>query len=164
MYITAQKDHFSRSFVRAVAAAAGVGADVPELDQNSCDIAFAAPDTKDAPGPRLDAQLKCTSGVDLSGSEFSYALPVSDYNHLRWTEGLYVPRILIVVVVPDDPTDWFTAASPETVTLRRCAYWASLKGAPSTHNTSTVNVKIPTNQVFDVSALRTNLAPPGDAL
>ena len=42
MDLNARKDHFSRAVVRAVAAAAGVGASVPELDQDSEDIEFAA--------------------------------------------------------------------------------------------------------------------------
>ena len=52
MDLNARKDHFSRAVVRAVAAAAGVGASVPELDQDSEDIEFAAPDTAELPGAR----------------------------------------------------------------------------------------------------------------
>lgn len=165
MHINARKDHFSRSVVRAVAAAAGIGADVPEFDQNSCDVHFAAPDTSSGPGAKLDAQLKCTSGVDLSGSDFSYSLRITDYDHLRWpADQTFVPRILVVVVVPDDPIDWLVAASPETITLRRCAYWLNLQGADAKPNTSSVTVKIPTAHVFDVEALHSNLKPPGESL
>jgi hypothetical protein len=42
MDLNARKDHFSRAVVRAIAAAAGVAATVPEFDQNSEDINFAA--------------------------------------------------------------------------------------------------------------------------
>jgi hypothetical protein len=155
-----QKDHFSRAVVRALAAAAGVGATVPEYDQNSRDVLFTADDTPDAPGLELQAQLKCTSGVDLTADEFTFQLPVRDYERLRQT-GAYIPRILIVVVVPDDPTDWIVTTSPEQIALKRCAYWRSLAGKPSTTNTSSVGVKMRTADVFDVAALLNNLQRPG---
>src|SRR4249919_756186 len=68
MDVSARKDHFSRAVVRAIAAAEGVKADVPEQDENSCDIEFAAPDTATGPGGRLTAQLKCSENVDPTGS------------------------------------------------------------------------------------------------
>jgi hypothetical protein len=163
MHITHRQDFFSRGVVQAVAAAAGVGADIPPYDQNSKDIHFEAADTETEGGAQLDAQLKCTTTVDPTLSEFSYDLDAVNYKSLRLPT-VYVPRILIVVVVPSDPAEWLLAASPETITLKRCAYWVSLHGAPETTNTSTVAVKIPTSQVFDVAGLLSNLKPPGGSL
>ena len=163
MDLNARKDHFSRAIVRAVAATAGVRATVPEHDEDSEDISFAAPDA-DTPGAKLDAQLKCSQNVTPEGDAFSFTLPVKNYNDLRWPEHeLYVPRILIVIHVPADPAEWMGCA-PDKITLKRCAYWVSLAGAAPTENTSTVTVKIPTEQVFDAAALLAQLAPPGAAL
>jgi hypothetical protein len=163
MHITHQQDYFSRAVVQAVAAAAAVGADIPPYDQNSKDIHFEVADTETDAGPQLDAQLKCVTTVDVSGDEFSYDLDVKNYTDLIKLI-TYVPRILIVVVVPPDPVDWLLAVSPETITLKRCAYWVSLRGQPPTTNTSTIAVKIPTSQVFDVAGLLGNLQPPGASL
>src|SRR4051812_17473424 len=84
MDLNAQKDHFSRAVVRAVAAVAGVTATVPEHDQDSIDFTFAAPDTDTEPGARLDAQLKCSQNIEPSNGVFSFDLPVKNYNDLRW--------------------------------------------------------------------------------
>jgi hypothetical protein len=163
MHITHQQDYFSRAVVQAIAAAAGVGATIPSYDQNSKDIVFEAADTIDAPGAQLEAQLKCTMTVDPSPEAFSYDLPVGNYNSLRRPD-TFIPRILIVVVVPSETPDWLVAVSPDTITLKRCAYWVSLQGEPETTNTSTIAVKIPTSQVFDVAGLLSNLKPPGGAV
>lgn len=162
MNLNEQKDHFSRAVVRAVAAAAGVKAIVPEYDSDSVDILFAAPDTEAGVGARLEAQLKCSQNIAPDGEAFQYPLSVKNYDDLRWSE-VYVPRILIVVHVPADPSEWL-ASDREKMTLKRCAYWASLAGAPDTCNVSTVNVNIMTEHVFDPAALRALLAPPGASL
>lgn len=164
MDLSSRKDFFSRAVVRAVAAAAGVNASVPEFDSDSVDINFAASDTFTAPGARLDAQLKCSAGIDASGAEFSFDLKVKNYNDLRWPLHLLaVPRILIVVDVPPDPVAWLST-EPERIILKRCAYWLSVAGAPETTNTSTVTVRIPTEQVFDADTLIQNLRVPGSTL
>lgn len=149
--------------MRAVAATAGVKADVPEHDENSLDITFIAPDT-DKPGGRLDAQLKCSENVRVIGNEFAFPLPIKNYNDLRWpSEELYVPRILIVVHVAPDPADWMASQSEQMV-LKHCAYWHSLAGAAESTNSSTVTVKISVEHVFDPDALLALLSPPGAAL
>lgn len=164
MDLNARKDHFSRAVVRAVSAAAGIVATVPEHDQDSVDMTFAAPDSKDGPGPRLDAQLKCSENLAPSGEAFSFDLKVKNYNDLRHPAGSrYVPRILVVVHVPPDPADWFKC-DPEQIVMRRCAYWVSLAGAPSTTNTATVAVQIPTAQVFNPESLLGHLRRPGEGL
>jgi hypothetical protein len=164
MDLNTRKDHFSRAVVRAIAAAAGIGASVPELDQNSEDIEFAAPDTDDGPGPKLAGQLKCSQNIDPSGDSFPYDLPIKNYNELRWPASkLYVPRVLILVHVPVEPADWFSC-DPEQIVMRRCAYWMNLAGREAVDNVASVRVHVPTEQVFDVSALRENLKAPGEAL
>lgn len=164
MDLNARKDHFSRAVVRAVAATAGVAATVPEFDQDSVDITFAAPDTAVAPGARLDAQLKCSQNLTAKEEGFSFPLPVKNYDDLRWPLGSrYVPRILIVVDVPADPTEWM-ASDPARMTLRRCAYWVSLAGREPRENTSTVTITIPREQVFDSTALIAAMSPPGASL
>ncbi|TMQ03035.1 MAG: DUF4365 domain-containing protein [Deltaproteobacteria bacterium] len=51
-----------------------------------------------------------------------------NYDDLRHTD--YVtPRILVVVFVPEQVADWTTHTEQE-LTMRYCAYWASLRGLP----------------------------------
>jgi hypothetical protein len=38
--------------------------------------------------------------------------------------------------------------------LRRCAFWASLRGAPPTDNQVTIRISIPVANVFTVEAVR----------
>jgi hypothetical protein len=164
MDLNARKDHFSRAVVRAIAAAAGVGATVPEFDQNSEDINFAAPDEPEGPGAKLDAQLKCSQNIDPAGETFPFDLPVKNYNALRQpTDNLFVPRLLVVVHVPADPDDWFRC-DPEKIVMQRCAYWVDLAGREATDNQTTIRIEVPTAQVFDPAALRANLRRPGEAL
>ena len=78
MDLNARKDHFSRAVVRAVAATAGITATIPDHDQDSVDIHFAAPDTDDGPGARLDAQLKCTQNLDRTGGHLPFDLKLKN--------------------------------------------------------------------------------------
>lgn len=162
MDLNACKDDYSRAVVRAIAAAAGVAASVPERDQDSIDLNLVAPDTHDAGGPQLDVQLKCSQNIDPSSDRFSFELPVKNYNDLRRLP-VYVPRVLVLVHVPADRQEWI-ACGPEQMVLKRCAYWTSLAGEPETPNTSTVAVTVPTEQVFGVEALLSNLKRPGELL
>jgi Domain of unknown function (DUF4365) len=161
MDLNARMDQFSRAVVRAIAATAGVGATVPEYDQNSEDINFTGPDGRDGPGPKLDAQLKSTQDVVPRGGAFPYDLKVKNYNDLRHPrETLYVPRILIVVHVPADPDDWFKCDS-EQIVMQRCAYWVDLAGAEETQNKYTVRIDVPTQQIFEPLSLLSHLRPLG---
>ena len=63
-----------------------------------------------------------------------------------------VPRLLVVLDLPSQESDWVTIDTEELV-LRRCAYWLNLNGSPeSTRVRPTVH--IPKSQVFDVPGLR----------
>jgi len=150
-----QKEQLSVAYVRAVAAVARVNTYKPEVDDDSVDIGFCARLVRDrAQRPRLEAQLKCTSSIAEDAANFRFALKVKNYDDLRIDD--VVPRVLIVMVVPDAPADWL-AQSAEEMVLRKSAYWVSLTGQPETDNTTTITVAVPKNQRFDVAALRTLL-------
>ena len=65
---------------------------------------------------------------------------------------LFLPRILVLVIMPSSPADWF-CMTHETATLRHCAYWASLAGMPPRGHTSTVTVEVPKRNQLSVQAL-----------
>ena len=102
--------------------------------------------------PRIELQLKCTSGNVVRGERLVYPLPRKNYDDLRATD-LLVPRLLIVVLVPEAEDEWLRHSTDE-LSLRRCGYWVSLRGASETKNTSTVTVELPLANVWDVPGLR----------
>jgi hypothetical protein len=64
-----------------------------------------------------------------------------------------VPRILVVVRVPEKLDDWLLQSEQE-LSLRHCGYWMSLRGMPDSTNETSVTVHVPRSQVFSVTALR----------
>ena len=75
-----------------------------------------------------------------------FSLPVKNYNELR--ADTLIPRILIVLLMPQDQSQWINQ-TVEELCLRRCAYWVCLADKPDTSNTFSVTVEIPTSNVFD---------------
>jgi hypothetical protein len=153
MDLNQQKEQYSNAYLRAVAAAAGYGIYKPDPDEDSVDWGIAARGGRGSVlSPRLEVQLKCTA-TDLGNvSVLRYPLKLKNYNDLRLTN-LLVPRILVVVRVPEQPDNWLLHAE-EQLTMRHCGYWRSLRGLPETSNEATVVVEVPRNQVFSVPALR----------
>jgi hypothetical protein len=154
-----QKEQFSKAYVRAVAAAARINIYEPVVDDDSVDIGFAIRSVIGRPQPpRLEAQLKCTAVADSDGQNFRFELKLKNYNDLRGDH--YVPRVLIVVVVPTVSKDWLIQ-NHESLALRHCGYWLSLREFPETTNTAKVTVAIPRSHVFTIEALRSFLGVGG---
>jgi len=101
---------------------------------------------------KLELQLKCTATPDFNDGVLRYPLPAKNYGDLI-PKNVFVPRILVVVIIPADVSNWLTM-SEERVILRNCAYWLSLRGAPESENEHTKTVHIPVTQRFDAHALR----------
>jgi hypothetical protein len=64
-----------------------------------------------------------------------------------------VPRILVVVLVPEKITDWIKQTEDE-LCLRYCAYWVSLRGITDTENTTSVTIEIPRSNQFTPLSLQ----------
>lgn len=147
-----QKEQFSIAYVRAVAAVASVNVYRPEVDDDSIDIGFCTRMVGNrTQRPQIEAQLKCTSQIAVGGSEFRFPLKIKNYNDLR-IESI-VPRILILLTVPDSVAEW-TEQTAEQLVLRKAAFWTSLVGLPETANSASVTVSVPKLQLFDATALR----------
>jgi hypothetical protein len=154
MQVNDLKAAFSLAYVRAVAHAAGYFAQegTREFDSDGIDLMLLSR----GPGgsvrsPRLDVQVKATAAA-IEGDPFPFDLKTKNYDELRSTD-LQVPRILVVVVVPEDANRWVEATEEELV-LRHCGYWISLHGRPETQNTATVRVVIPRSSCFHVEQVR----------
>jgi predicted nuclease of predicted toxin-antitoxin system len=123
----------------------------PEVDSDSVDIGFSIRSVAGrVQSPRMEAQLKCTTVDEGDDGNLHFELKVKNYNELRGEH--YVPRVLIVVIVPRLPQEWLTQDN-ESLALRRCGYWLSLRDMPETTNKATITLTIPRTQMFTVAAL-----------
>lgn len=153
MDINQQKEQFSHAYVRAIVTVAGFSLFDPVVDDDSVDISIAQKGGKGSiRSPRVDLQLKCTSRNLLSNGEIKFPLPIKNYDDLR-PENVQVPRILVVVVVPEDIHSWIEH-SEEKLSMYHCGYWKSLRGLPDSTNETNVTVPIPTSQQFTVGGLQ----------
>lgn len=143
MTLESQKEEFSRAYVQAVVACAGLSWGKPSVDDDSIDMTVSA---RGSGRLKLDLQLKCTATPS-----FSFPLKVKNYNDLAEANTM-VPRLLVVLFVPEAVSDWL-AESTEQLAMRRCAYWLNLQGRASTVNSSTVTVELDPSQVFSVAQL-----------
>lgn len=145
-------EQLSKAYVQAVAAAAACKFDVPSIDDDSIDVTL----SKRTRGtlimsPKLDLQLKST-GIDCRREhDIAFPLRIKNYDDLR-AENVAVPRILVVILVPVDTGDW-TRLSEQELTLKHCAYWCSLRGAPTVPNETSRTIPIPRTQLFDRDTL-----------
>ena len=151
---TWRMEQFSRAYVQAVAAAAGVSVAKPEVDDDSIDLTLQRRTVGTIRrSPRLDLQLKATYADCLSHDQLSYDLKVKNYDDLRDT-ALAVPRILVVVLLPANVEKWVDH-SEDQLALFRCGYWLSLRGMEQTDNATKRRVHLDRRSVF-------NAIPPDD--
>lgn len=151
MDIEHRKEEFSRAYVRAVAAACGFAVAEPSVDDDSVDITLRARGPRGTVrSPMVDAQLKCTAQDVFRETTLALRVKRKNYDDLRATD-VMVPRILIVVVVPEALDAWLEATE-DALVLRRCGYWVSMRGAVAIEDDSRT-VSIPRSQVFDRAAL-----------
>lgn len=152
MTIDDQKEQFSFAYARAVAAVAQVVVSEPTVDDDSVDLSFKKKGGGGAVrSPQLDVQVKCTESANIRADHIAYPLKLKNYDELRPTN-LLVPRILIVVTVPDDLVDWLNHSEQE-LAMRKCGYWVSLRGMAATANQTNVTVHLPRANQFTVAQL-----------
>ncbi len=140
-------EQFSLAYVRAVAANAGYQVTRPEPDVDSVDGVLMASFRR---RPRIEFQAKATARNVSREGIIHYPLPVKNYDDLR--ADTLAPRILIVLLMPDEQSEWL-AQTDDELCLRYGAYWLSLEGHPSVSNTSSVTVPVPTANIFSSEQL-----------
>ena len=153
MELGQQKEQFSFAYVRAIAATAGFSVSEPSVDDDSIDLVIASREVSSIHSrPRLELQVKCTAGEVLTDDHFKYPLKRKNYDDLR-DPNVCIPRILVVVRVPNALDEW-AVATDEELALRRCGYWCSLRGMDYSENATRVSVSVPRNHRFTVEGLR----------
>ena len=144
-----QKEALSRVYVHAVAAVAGYATAELDFDRDGVDVQIHA---GGAMRPALDLQLKATVNLRVAADgDLRFTLPRQNYDLLRLET--QTPRLLVVLDLPDEPSRWVTITDDELV-LRRRAFWLNLRGHEATDNQSSVTVRIPRQNLFNVQSLR----------
>lgn len=150
------KEELSHAYVHAIASMAGFSFERVIKDRDSVDVVISARGQIEANSvihsPKIDVQLKASSVIEFSNYDFSFALSKKNYDDLRLTETM-CPRVLVVLVLPKDRTDWLSV-SREQLVAKRCAFWFNLKGMPSTDTETSKTIAIPTSNRFDVACLK----------
>ena len=147
MDLNAMKERFSLAYIGAVASRAGYYIIEPRVDQDSVDGIIMGDFGR---RPRIDFQAKATARNILRESHLAFSLSVKNYNDLR--ADTRIPRILIVVLVPGDTSQWLSQTHDE-LCLRNCGYWISLDGQPPRRNARSVTIDVPTSNMFSSEQL-----------
>jgi Domain of unknown function (DUF4365) len=150
-----RQEGLCRAYVRAITARCGMSISEPSpdygIDLTLNDIAVAG-NRRFESGYRLDVQVKSSVRTAAGAIDVKYDLDLPAYELLR-QPGVGCPRILVVLLVPRNETQW-TAQTEDELLLRHCAFWLSLKGRGATRNRRSVRLVLPRANVFSVTALR----------
>ena len=103
MDLNTRKERFSLAYINAVATYADCEVIEPKVDRGSVDGILKRATISETIG----FQAKATSRDVMSsdGNVVHFELPIRDYDNLRVER---LPFILIVVLLPDDETEWLT--------------------------------------------------------
>ena len=88
------------------------------------------------------------------GDHLAYPITRKNYDDLRHTDH-QVPRLLVVVSVPEDLATWLSHTD-ENLVLCHCGYWLSLYGQPAFDSVAKEprkTVHVPRSQPFTAPAL-----------
>lgn len=157
-----RKELFSYSYLCAIAAQAGsnlslgdsffdYGIDATFKEVLSKKLSNGKEKLKQS-GISFEAQIKCTKNLRSLNSvenHFSFDLNTDNYNDLVIHNPGTLPKILIVVGVPEIESERLSInTNDELMTLKNLAYWANLAGENPTSNSGTKVVLIPKINTF----------------
>ncbi len=120
----------------------------PQPDRGSVDATVRAGGTMN---PQFDVQLKATAVPDRKEDGLHFRLLANNYADLAEPERTS-PLLLVVLELPSCEEDWLTCTEQE-LALRRCAWWASLRGADQSDQ-KTITITIPNDQRLAPDTLR----------
>lgn len=126
---SARQGMFSVSYVRAIAAAAGCSVSIPEPDDDKVDVTLASRVRGMVQrSPHINVQVKCEASGSINGTTVPYQIDAETYDSLIDPTHI-IPRILVVVLVPDNMQHWLDHGAHE-MSFRHCGYWMCLKNQP----------------------------------
>jgi hypothetical protein len=150
-----RQEGLCRAYIQAVAARCGMSWSSPQpdygIDMSLRDIAKLNGSRTES-GYTLDVQAKATTRGHIRAHYVHCDIKVATYHALRLTVR-DTPRILVVLFLPARETDWL-AWTEDSLLVRRCAYWISLRDQPPIANRKSVRLAIPRSNVFSPAGLR----------
>ena len=163
MDINQQKEQFSLAYLHVVATAAGFKLSDPRVDDESVDVIIGQSGGEGTVrSPRIDVQLKCTELEVLRDDGVHFQLTKrKNYDDLRDPD-VMVPRILVVMLVPKDTSEWLAHVPEEEMCLRRSAWWKSLVGEDAREGVQSPTVVLPRQNLFNPDALRVIMGKAGN--
>ncbi len=149
-----RQEALSRAYIQAVAGACGLSCSFRDFDygiDTTLHVIREVEERLEETGHSLDIQAKSTTAAAIGPTEIVYDMELDAYRLLRASTP-FTPRILVLLVMPNDEKAWLDH-DEERLTLRRCAYWLSLRGRPETRNRKSVRITIPCSNVFSPAEL-----------
>lgn len=151
----------SYAYLHAVAAACGVSCKIGSRHDDNAGV-DAELRVDDRPGLAedslytsflVDVQLKATTNaaLDASGAHYPLLLERRQYDKYRNPRNRN-QSILVMLLVPKD-TAQLVKVTAEELSLRKAAYWVSLRGAPAV-KTGSRTVHVPQSQMLTPAALK----------
>ena len=150
-----RQEALSRAYVQAIAARCGLACNFTRGFDYGIDLTLREIRRRNRryveSGFQLDVQAKSTTNSVWTETHMLYDLDVKNYDDLRDVE-VGCPRILVLLVMPDDEFQW-TSQTEESLLLRHCAYWFSLRGQGPTTNRRTVRLAVPRANLFSIEGV-----------
>ena len=144
-----RQEALSVVYVKALAARAGYVTARPDFDRDGIDMEIKAGGQM---RPTIGIQLKATTNLGKpKNGYFTFPLKRRNFDSLRTQT--QTPRLLVVLDLPKDESQWLTVTVDELV-LRRSAYWLNLRREIETTNQYSIAVKIPEANWLNVESLR----------
>lgn len=147
------QEQLSRAYLLAVAARAGCGTSVPDVDCG-LDVCLHYYRRRGrrvlAFGGVLGVQLKATSKAVVGPGTLRVRVPHKTF--LDMTVPSADPRVLVVLAMPEDEGTWLEARD-DALLLRRCAYWTTPSDWHDPGEGRSLLVELPLAQRFDPDAL-----------
>ncbi|RUS94630.1 hypothetical protein DSM106972_092670 [Dulcicalothrix desertica PCC 7102] len=148
MNLNTQKEDFSYAYIYAVSSSIGYSLQTAtrRLDDSGIDATITVPGKINSKRlPRFDIQIKSTSQDILKNESIKYRLTAKNYDELRENDP-FIPQLLVVVLIPKNANDWLSQTE-DSLCLKRCAYWLSLRGRPPLEEQTTITIEIPRQNI-----------------
>ncbi len=143
-----RQEALSVVYVKALAARAGYVTAQFDFDRDGIDMEIKAGGQM---RPTIGIQLKATTNLGKAeNGYFTFPLKRRNFDLLRTQT--QTPRLLVVLDLPKDESQWLTVTVGELV-LRRSAYWLNLRRESETANQHSIAVKIPEANLLNVESL-----------
>jgi hypothetical protein len=148
-----RKSEISVAYLHSIAAKCGFEFSEPRIDNDSADVLLSANGKlsidSTLTSSKIEIQLKATVNWVIKEGKISFSLTKKNYDDLR--AKTVVAKILVLLCLPKTEEEWISH-SIEQLTIRKCAYWISLKDYPERDNESNVTVHL--EELFSPETLK----------